>query len=1016
MDGVKLKVYNTQRISDREALQNFIARKKEFKVLVDIIQSTRSDRPSQHQLIIGQRGMGKTTLLKRLEVELRQEPLSTRFLPLLFPEEQYNLDSLATFWLNCLDAVADIMDIQGAQDDVKELDDEIYRLMSIQDLSERTEKAYRYFCHTTFVLGKIPVLLIDNIDIVFRRLNEDELHVLRAYLTEPGAPLVIGASSNPVLETEKYDSPFYDAFQVHFLKKLSSQELLEVMRTLANGTSGDLRLEIVRHKARLKAINQLTGGNPRTAVILFNQILKGFSDTIVEDLDLILDELTPIYKARYEELSEKQQIIVNIIAMHWDPLALESIRQLTGMESGQLSPQLKRLAETGWIEKPVNERYKGGAYELCERMFNIWYLMRRSSRRQKKGVFCLSKYLEAFYENEDELKRWINKLIAGPLTTRHHAITALALAKLSSDKDLRWKLHANSRAYIKTNPDFMKQVEVADLYDNLDENLLAYREAIEQEDAQQIIISTEPLMSVEDDELYRSVILNRTIAHIYLGQYEDAIKLLKENPGIPGVVSIWITLAAEIHNSKGPQKEVENSLLQAISIENDNGEAYMYLGKYYTEIGQMDEAEKALVQATKLLKKETQELTLAKGVLFSMTHRNDEGERYLKKILHADPKNRQALFYLGYLMYYAKKDDWGLSLFEKLEKLEPDNLLVRARRHIAYEQMNQIDQSASVVAETSGSERADLCRRIALLYSLDDMDEWAYRYWVKAVEADERDVDSMISIVGYCLNEDMNEEAILYVNRILEIQPEEVNALFGGSLAYYEKEDYTKAKELILKAIEIAPAGEMFHFLGVIYEEESAYSEAKRSYVKALTYDQINKEPVLRSLGELDRDIFKDYASAETSFAQIKDTDPFPLISLYRDYMNREQDALDIFDAIQQTKDNWAECQMERVLFSLQTGRRNDAETILESMMSQVNDKSELPAHIFRFYIICLRGGNGEWLLQEYEKMGLREELAPDYHAIVAILSDNPDAYLDTIAMEIREISKSIMKILRRGL
>lgn len=1022
MGNIKLKVYNTQRISDEEALQNFIARKKEFKVLISIIQETRTDGPSQHQLIIGQRGMGKTTLLKRLEVELRQDPYNKRFIPLLFPEEQYNLDNLATFWLNCLDAIADIRDIQGAKNDVQELDEEINHLVSMPNIKQRTEKAYRYFCHTTFNLGKIPVLLIDNIDFVFRRLNQEELHVLRAFLTECGAPIVIGASSSPVLETEDYDSPFYDAFQVHYLKKLSSQELLEVMRALANNdNSKRISIEITSHRARLKAINQLTGGNPRTSIILFNQILKGFSDTIVEDLDLILDELTPIYKARYEELSEKQQIIVNAIAMNWDPLSLERIKSLTGLESGQLSPQLKRLVDTGWIEKPLNERYKGGAYELCERMFNIWYLMRRSSRRQKKGVFCLSKYLEAFYENEEELLVWINQLIAGPLTSHHHAITALALAKLSSDKEVRWKLHAKSRAFIKSNPKFIQQIEATDLYDSLEETIQAFEDAVQQNDAQQIIVLSDLLMTIQNKQLLNYIIKNRVIAFIKMQQFEDGIKLLDNHPSITDTASIWVSLAAGVHNTNGPESTIEHCLLQAIASDKSHWEAYLYLGKLYTEAGRLEEADNALEQASMLTKAESMDIMLAKGVLYSLTNRREEGEEYLRIVLSEEKQSIEALFYLGRLLLISKREDYGLSLFETILKLKPESILIRAWRHVADEQLNQQDKSSLLYTDDSLNKRSlvELYRRVASIYSSENMDEWAFQYWKKVIEIDGDDVDSLLSIVQYCLNADLIDDAISYVNNLITIIPNDYRGLFLGSVVYYLQGNVEKAKDLALRAIKEKPSGETYQLLGYIYEHLLEYNEAKQYYIKALEYNMESRGSILRSIGEIERDVFNDYNSAEEYFTTLKEKDPYLLISLYRDYMNRVDEARAIFEAIPRTEEDTTEYKLEQVLFYIQANLLEDADKVLSTIIAKLRNTPELgsfPIYIRRFYCICLRYNCGEWLLQEFDKMGMSEDLAPEYHAIKALVSKNPNAYLDTVALEIREISKSIISQIKRGI
>ena len=60
---------------------------------------------AEHQLIIGQRGMGKTSLLRRIAIGVAQDAaLDGRFIPLRFREEQYNVVSPDPFWRNCADS------------------------------------------------------------------------------------------------------------------------------------------------------------------------------------------------------------------------------------------------------------------------------------------------------------------------------------------------------------------------------------------------------------------------------------------------------------------------------------------------------------------------------------------------------------------------------------------------------------------------------------------------------------------------------------------------------------------------------------------------------------------------------------------------------------------------------------------------------------------------------------------------------------------------------------------------
>ncbi|PMD86652.1 hypothetical protein BWI97_26190 [Siphonobacter sp. BAB-5405] len=57
----------------------------------------------------------------------------------------------------------------------------------------------------------------------------------------------------------------------------------------------------------------------------------------------------------------------------------------------------------GWVTR-LGKR-KAAHYELSERFFNVWYLMRRSSRRQRKDLLWLTRFLQAWFSKNELAKR-----------------------------------------------------------------------------------------------------------------------------------------------------------------------------------------------------------------------------------------------------------------------------------------------------------------------------------------------------------------------------------------------------------------------------------------------------------------------------------------------------------------------------------------------------------------------------------------------------------------------------------
>jgi tetratricopeptide (TPR) repeat protein len=404
----QISLYNTGRMTPEQVIAAFAARRQQFERIVADIAAEKPKSRAQHHLIVGQRGMGKTMLLARIAAELRTDSnLSARFIPLVFVEEQYAVDRLSKFWLNCLDSLADAREFAGDATGVDEIDTAVARLTAAgmraaKDDQPFADEIYGAFAELAKASGQRPVLLVDNLQLVFERLDEGQQHSLRELLMRPGSPILVGASPSPPSPTTDYSAAFYDQFKVHYLRPLDESEMRSLLVHLADvADRDDVRQRVLQHPARLTVLRQLTGGNPRTTLTLFFLYAEDFAPSVFGDLEGLLDRVTPLYKARFEELTPQQQVIASAIANHWDPVTAATVAATTGLPAGTISAQLDRLEKTGFIERTELFGETRTGYQLAERFFNIWFLMRSASRRQRREVEFLTRFLETFYEPLD---------------------------------------------------------------------------------------------------------------------------------------------------------------------------------------------------------------------------------------------------------------------------------------------------------------------------------------------------------------------------------------------------------------------------------------------------------------------------------------------------------------------------------------------------------------------------------------------------------------------------------------
>ena len=426
-------IYNPDLLSRDELKRYFVGR---LPLLERILAELKRERPEaipQHRLILGQRGMGKTSLLRRLAVAVEEDPrLAEIWLPLTFPEEQYNVADLADLWLNCLDALGDALEQAGDTDRAEALD------ILIESLADAdAETVLRALLDQARGLDRRLLLLLDNADLILQRLRNEHWALRETLQSEPRI-LVFAASAGAIEASYKYDAAFYDFFRIDELKGLTEDELRATLIRLAElGNTPAVTGLVHQDPARIRTLHLLTGGNPRTTVLLYGVLAQGPSGDVRSDLESLLDRVTPLYKARFEELPEQAQRLVDALALHWDPATARTLADRLGWEINLVSAQLKRLQDQGVVEKTAPYRDKRTLFQLAERFFNIWYLM-RASRRVRRRLTWLVRFLRMFY-NADELRERARGQLASRRTgvDPRQAEYSLALAQCVDHAPLR---------------------------------------------------------------------------------------------------------------------------------------------------------------------------------------------------------------------------------------------------------------------------------------------------------------------------------------------------------------------------------------------------------------------------------------------------------------------------------------------------------------------------------------------------------------------------------------------------
>ena len=457
--------YNPDWLSDDDLAANFVARLDEFAFLRDELARAPRQGSAQHYLLVGVRGAGKTTLLKRLAVAIRRDAdLRDHLIALSFPEELYQVKNLADFWWAACEALADELDRMGRSDSADVLMDSVAEAKKIRKDADPLDTAgLQRLQQTCSDMGLRPVLLVDNLDMVFQRIDKSgrklkDPHApaywaLREALSTTTSPIVIGGSVRLSEPFTDYDKAFYDFFIPKRLAKLSLQEARLVLDRLADAQGlPEVKQRLMEHPSRIEALYTLTGGNPRALGLIFELLRQGPNSRAVEDFSRLMDITTPYYKARFEELAEQAQVVMHALAVCRPEdasgsglrfgLTAAEIGAHAGLPTGTVSAQLDAQEREGLVEKSA--AHGRTQYRIAEQLFRLWLQM-RGSRRIRQNVMGLTEYLEAMFSFEE---RQAGMQEPGSLNQDAEARYAFAISEATDAMHLRRGLEAKGADHL----------------------------------------------------------------------------------------------------------------------------------------------------------------------------------------------------------------------------------------------------------------------------------------------------------------------------------------------------------------------------------------------------------------------------------------------------------------------------------------------------------------------------------------------------------------------------------------
>jgi len=818
-----------------EELRNiFVARQNELAQILQALRNTSPNTVPQHLLITGQRGMGKTTLLQRTALAVEDdEALNKLWMPLRFPEEQYTVSTTGEFWLNVLSALADALERQGLP--TAEMDAQLLQTTNLpgEQREELTLRLIKQWCQSA---QKRLVLLIDSTDLLFANLAGGEpsskasknagataLWRLRKILSHTPEFFWIGGSYQALESTNLYGDAFFDFFQLIELRPLSVIEMQDTLKALASTFGAGRQLkgeaaeaEMMRvlnaHPERLRAMRQLTGGNPRTTIMLYELFAAGGDDSVRSDLERLLDILTPLYKARLEALADQPRKIMAHILEYWAPVTANKLAEISNLAVTSVSAQLSRLEQDGFIEKVKMPGTKRQGYQASERFFNIWYLMRNAPRSLRLRLTWLVEFMRLWYSPDElhglAMERMNNHrsgLQCSSSDLEYSRAVAFALPPASAPRK-----QLDSSVYLAAKREGLES-ELFDLEGEDHDYEIKEEYLVKEEDCRRII-DQRPNDAVTWNTLGR-------LLHYHLARYEEAEQAYRQAIAIdPSQANPWNNLGSLLQYRLARYEEAEQAYRQAIAIDPSQANPWSNLGNLLQDrLARYEEAEQAYRQAIAINPSQANLWSNLGNLLQYRLARYEEAEQAYRQAIAINPSQANPWSNLGNLLQYR------LARYEEAEQayrqaiaINPsqanpwNNLGKLLQYHLArYEEAEQAYRQAINI----NPKDASLRHLGYLFYELGCYEE-AERAFRQTITLDPKDASSWNNS-GYLLQNylDRHEEAEQAYRQAIALDPKFAYPASNLARLLAQQGKKTEADVYFRKSLELAGSEDYYLLL-----------------------------------------------------------------------------------------------------------------------------------------------------------------------------------------------------------
>ncbi|HEY8693730.1 MAG TPA: hypothetical protein VIR57_13435, partial [Chloroflexota bacterium] len=373
--------YTPGQASPEQLEATTVAREPLLRQILQRLREWRDGQAPEHYLLAGPRGIGKTHLLLLLEHRLKgPEWVGVRVAA--FPEESYQVSSAGELLLKIWELVRD----PGEPSPPPSSQAATWAERRLRGLADR---------------GVRVLVLLDGFDLLLDQCHEEDEATLRHVLSVSEHIMLVAAASRIPVGVMSRDRPLFEFFHREQLRPLSAGEAEELLHKHAEINRDPLLERWRQLRPRLRALADLAGGTPRLMLMLYDSLHVDQLPNVASAFRQLLDELTPFFKHRVEDLPSQERKLLSLAAAQERGASPSQLAIASGIQERQVAVLLGRLERSGYLRRVRRPGSRTSSYPFTERLLQMWLQM-RSSREGERRLACLVEFFRVWYAHAEE--------------------------------------------------------------------------------------------------------------------------------------------------------------------------------------------------------------------------------------------------------------------------------------------------------------------------------------------------------------------------------------------------------------------------------------------------------------------------------------------------------------------------------------------------------------------------------------------------------------------------------------